>query len=469
MISQQIFSKKAYTYALGFFALLATASSCKEKTVIGTDLVPPIDNINTFGVEDFDINVSNGYKDSLFTSDRNYMLVSLGKIDNDPYFGKTRGGVFMQYALPSFNYTFPEGNYDSVILTIPYYIDNKKSYFYGDTSLTSGLPMKLNAYEITEDWKYDKEKSYFAHDSLATSNVVVGTGTYYPKNFIDTFLLSNGDTVSNALVMKLDNSILDKLKNTPVENRETTGMFVEYFKGLYIAPDPAHVSNWLGLFRLDGGNAYNYGNAQLTLFYKRPGDTTQRTVNLRFDPSISPFFNRIRRDYTNAPVQNDLNNPSTNQVVIQSYPGIYSDITINLDDKVPVSAVNQATLQVIVKGVGMEPYFNPPIQLLVRGLNDDGTEYTIADRLGNNGEESNLGLTFLGGAPQTISLDGEIYVAYKFNLPREVQQRIRDQKRDLKLRIYSSTRHPGFYRMVGYGAEGNGVRNIKFNVVYSLK
>lgn len=469
MISQNIFSKKAYTIGLGFFSLLAFATSCKEKTTIGTELVPQIDNINTFGAENFDISISTGTNDTLLTNDYNYMIASLGYVNNDPYFGKTRSGIFMQYSIPSFNYAFPEGTYDSVILTIPYFVNGGRSYFYGDTSALSIVPLKLNAYEITEDWKFEKDKLFYAHDSLATSSTVVGTGTYYPSDFLDTVVMSNGDTVKQALRMKLSTTMLNKLRNTPTENLETSGKFVEYFKGLYIAPDPTQQSNWLGLFRMDGGATLNYGNAQLTVFYKPTGDTLQKTIPFRFDPAISPYFSRLRRDYTNSPVAQYLNNASAEQVVIQSYPGIYSDIKINLANKVPTSVVNQATLQIVVKAVGSEPYFNPPIQLLVRGLDENGKEYNIADRLGNNGSESGLGLSFVGGTPQTVMIDGENYVVYKFNMPREVQKKVQEGDNDLRLRIYSSTTHPGFYRMVGYGSDGRTATNIKFNVVYSIK
>lgn len=68
-------------------------SACKklnEATDLGGDLIPPIDNINTFDtiltIEGFnDIFADN--KDSIFSNgvDEHF----LGRIDNDPLFGKT--------------------------------------------------------------------------------------------------------------------------------------------------------------------------------------------------------------------------------------------------------------------------------------------------------------------------------------------------------------------------------------------
>src|SRR5690606_34196330 len=167
---------------VGFFSCI-TIIGCKEKQTISADLIPPVDNINTFEINDFDLNISVQKHDSLLTNDDNYMLMALGKINNDPYFGTTNAGIYMQFQMPNLNFTFPEGNYDSVILSVPYYINTNKNYVvYGDTS-ASMIPLKLNAYQILDPFEYNRFKSYFSFDSLSTHHSPIGSGTYTLKNF----------------------------------------------------------------------------------------------------------------------------------------------------------------------------------------------------------------------------------------------------------------------------------------------
>ncbi len=77
------------------FFLLISFNSCKkinEATQLGDDLIPPIDNVNTFEVS-FKTETNNAlYNDSTklrFNDD-----IALGHINNDPEFGQTNASVY---------------------------------------------------------------------------------------------------------------------------------------------------------------------------------------------------------------------------------------------------------------------------------------------------------------------------------------------------------------------------------------
>ena len=63
-----------------------------DTTTLGSDLIPVVDNINTFA-DTFNVVTSQGYfVDSSHVSRDDYN--ALGNISNDPLFGKTNANVF---------------------------------------------------------------------------------------------------------------------------------------------------------------------------------------------------------------------------------------------------------------------------------------------------------------------------------------------------------------------------------------
>ena len=136
--------------ALSFIAIIATVaivfSACRkinESTELGGDLIPAVDNINTF---DTLINVLGyNYTFGLF-NDSQYLARSeehfLGLINNDPFFGKTDARIFFELK-PSFYPQYPFNRRDSIkidsIVVVLNYIET-----YGDTNIAQSLKV----YEI---------------------------------------------------------------------------------------------------------------------------------------------------------------------------------------------------------------------------------------------------------------------------------------------------------------------------------
>lgn len=464
------FKKKAFALYAGFFSCLSIFTfSCKERTVTDDIFIPPVDNINTFESSDFEITSKSFLNDSLWTNDYSYMLASIGSITNDPYFGKSYAGLYFQVNLPFLGFKFGTNPIiDSSIVTVPYYMGSPY-IAYGDTT-SNGQPMRLNAYRITGDFEYEATKLYFAKDSVAYNPTPISSGSFRIRDFKDTVVLANGDTLKNVLRMKMSNAFTQEVASAADSVYQDNATFKEFMKGFYIAPDYSQPGTFLGLFRLDGGAVIDYGMASLTFFYRNAGDTLQRKAQFRFASAGTSFFNKITRSHNGYPAAQYLNNLQKDSIAIQGFPGIASDITIDLQAaNIPKSIINKATLQLTTLKVGLDDVYTPPTQLIMVGVDENGEEYAIADRLNQIDSLSNLGMAFVGGIPKVVTEGTETYIKYDINIPREVQRLILAGKTKLTLRIYATTAYAGFFRMVADGQGGSANTKAKFNVIYSLK
>src|SRR5690606_23575489 len=118
--------------------------------------------------------------------------------------------------------------------------------------------------------------------------------------------------------------------------------------------------------------------------------------------------------------------------------------------------------------VGQDDKYAPPLQLIVMGVNEIGEEYYIADRTNTSGDLLADGMTFVGGRPIPVNINGTSHLRYELNIPREVQRCVSEGKESLTLRVYAATSLPGAYRLVAGGNNISDDFKIKFNVIYSL-
>jgi hypothetical protein len=454
---------KAFTLCAGFFSLVA----CKEKSTIKPDLIPGVDSINTFEVNDLTLSVKNTYFDSLQTNVYAYPLVAIGGITGDAFFGRTMAGAYMQFIPPSDNFTFPANVVmDSAIISLPYV-----SFSYADTNRTNTAhALKLKAYEITDNFS-DTSIKYYTFNRLAYNTAPVGTGTITVKSLSDTVALSSGDTVNRLLRMRVD-VLKDRFKNMSATDLASTTAFLTSFKGIYLAPDTTAAQNTIAYFGMTAGSSAvsNYDRAQLEFYYHTATDTKAIRAFFKFSPTYCSFFNGIYRNYTGTPALSYFNSQTVNHdsLLIQGYPGFRSDLTIKIDNKIPPSVINKATITLTALKMGDDSRFNAPPQLIITVVNDDGTERIISDMLNNDGTANTSGPNFVGGTATKITINGTDFVQYTLNIPREVQKTISAGKTELKLRLASSVTYPGSFRMVAGGPNsGNPDTRLKFNVIYT--
>lgn len=460
-------SWKAFALCAGFFSLFAI--SCKERSVIKPDLIPGVDGVNTFEVKDFDMTVQNAYFDSLYVNDYTYPIVALGRINNDVFFGKTAAGAYMQFVPPAANFVFPADMIkDSVILVMPYL-----GLAYGDTDRTNlSNALMLKVHEVTAtDFAFGdgKTKWYSSQQFAYNTNVLLGSGTVTLKSLSDTFTLANNDTISGVLRLKMASALFDRIAGLSAEQMASGTAFQEAFRGVFVGADTTQAKNTLAYFAVSGGSSSSavYQKAHLQFYYHTATDATLRRAVFQYG-TASAFSNSVLRNYTGFPAAGFYNSTANrDSLVIQGYPGFRSDVTVKLNDKVPPSIVNKAALELVVLNTGDEGRFNPPTQLIVTKINDDGTTTSLADVLDATGAPNSAALAFVDGKPRRDTINGVAYYRYTINMPREVQRTLAEGKTEMKLRIACNQVYPGAFRMVAAGPNASDDLKMRFSVIYT--
>lgn len=445
---------KALTLCVGFFSLFG----CKERTVTKTDLIPPVDNINTFALDNFGLVMTTGVQDSLVTNDYTNNTVGIGYISDDPFFGKTTMGAYMQFLQPSAAaFSFPTGfSLDSALLLLPY-----SKFSYGDTLPAAGNLQYLNVYRVTGDLKREDSFKYYNFDVVATAPTPIGSGIINLEALTDTFALPNGDTLSHQLRIKLDHSFAQEFLNADSSVFANSDAFLGFFKGIYVAPDVSHPQSRIAYFNLLGSATNN--TARISFFGKV--DTTSRIYSFAYSSLATAFFNTIKRDYSGNPAAAYHNQPGiSDSIIIQEYPGFNTTITINDLDQIPPAIINKAQLVFYVLPTGGTATFPPPMQLYPEEIADDGTHSVLFDLLLLGMTE---GLNYMNGRPSEVTIGGQKYFQYVFNLPRALQKARDEGKTYLKLEISSIAAYSGSFRMVGAGVNGAGELKAGFNVIYT--
>jgi hypothetical protein len=272
---------------LSFFAILL--NSCDEEPdLIGLDLQPQSEKL---GVAFSDTSTVFAYSlidDSLRTD--NYSLNLLGTY-NDPIFGTTSASIFTQIRLSNNNVDF--GNnpvLDSVILKLPY----SGSYTYND--ITTKLDKQhIKIYEVSEKIYID---SVYYSDKVLNYDDVNELGdlvfTPAPKDSVSI----NGVKYPPLLQIKLNSYFGNKLLNAGTANLIDNDKFTDYFKGLFIKALPLSTTQ-------TNKGAILYFNlnstlADLTIYYKNSGDTTQKKYIFVINDKCSKFTNFNHYGYSNA-------------------------------------------------------------------------------------------------------------------------------------------------------------------------
>lgn len=462
---------KAFALCFGFFSFAA----CNEDSVIKPDLVPPVDNIHTFAmtIDSFGVTLQPGYFDSIRLDAYDNPIAVIGSMI-DPFFGKTTAGLYLQVTPPSANYTFPDdiAGFDSVVLALPYY-----PYSYGDTTNPAGNYQTIDVYRIVQnDFNLygsndTTQLPYYTFNSLNIDPLPLGSKLVSLSSLTtDSVTYPSGSTVGNTLRIKFSNTALaTEFKGLDTAILKDNNSFTNYFKGFYIAPDTTDAAanqRRLSYFYLgDANTTASTDFARLEIFYHE-SDGTSKNIFFLFKPGGSAFFSGIKRKYTSYPVSSITNNLTTyhDSIVVQSFPGLYTYVTINNIQKIPKAIINKATLTLTSLNAAGSDTFYTSSGIIPNGVNDDGSLYTISDYLDNAGTSTSVNI---GGTLQYVTLNGQKHAQYQINIPRELQQAILSGKDHIKLRLAFQLSYPGAYRFLAGGVNGDENTRLKFDVVYT--
>jgi hypothetical protein len=417
------------------FVLLSICSivvffSCKkinEATDLGGNLIPGVDNVNTFEIS------LNTVTKNLLTSDSTKVFysdhVALGDII-DPEFGHVHANFCVNFGAPSYgSYPFlPKKDtihtIDSVVLSLAY------AGAYGDT-LSNGI-QTVNVYEIPFTgintslrsdtvYRYNDPSSDFTGAQL-------GSATFTISKLKDSFSIINpGDTfkVANVVRIKLDPSLGTKLAQLDTASGggyHSDSLFRTFFNGLAVKAN-------------NSGNALAYFNltdtsTKLMVYYKYKLNGKDTTAIVQYTHRTNGQSNYVNVQ-PGSNWASSLNNATADKIYIQSSPsGSYASIVIPGLDTLSNKVIHRAEIIATKVSSAGDNIFTTPHRLLLdryrTGAKDSSYLFEKDLLLGSDGS---VGYSSFGG---TINNN-----TYRFNITRYVQGVVTRKQRNDTLRLWA--------------------------------
>lgn len=456
-----------------FLSVTVLLFSCKENTVIRTDVVPAIDNITVFGTDTLTLNTKSVLDDTVITnaySSSFAVYVGAGAITNDPFFGKTTASFYFQVRPPQDNYSIDQSKFqvDSAVLILPY-----SGFAYGDTSNSAGY-QTYTAYRLNESIYFD---SIYYSNSPAKSfePTAIGTTTVYLPDLIKSYRDSvtvAGVKRSSHIRMRISTDLLNELLSKSGGSEfANTANFLSYFKGIFVKSEMT--GNTIPYFKLSGDDIFSKANILMYYHTKNSSGfiTDTLTASFPFDPNATQtktgFFTRVIRDYSGTPAKALFNSTaiSDNTILIQNLPGAALDLRIPNVKNLPRCIVNKAELVITQISSPLEHIFGAPTRIYPEVIDENGVRRIVADR---NPVTSSSPLFFIDGNLRSAVVGGQVVNQYVLNIPRELQNAIVEQRKELRLRINGTQTFIGAYRLTAGGSNySQPAYRIKLNVVYT--
>lgn len=479
-----------------------------DTTKLGQDLIPTVDNINTFS-DTLTINATQGIFDDSTKVQKTAAHV-LGKITNDPLFGETDAAIYLQLK-PSF-YPFYFGNagdtvqtsiggpdvgVDSMFLCLSYV------GAYGDTV----TPQHLEIRQVS-DVAFRSETTVIHSVKYQPAGVgpVLGAADIRISDLKNQVKFAhNKDSVTNQVRIKITDAAFintfygrDSVTSNGVFNNDSA------YRGSY---------NGFAISSTGGGNGLMYidltsANTRLEVHYRKKNrnviDTT--FANFIFNPTpattslASSSANYIHRTYAGYPV----NTPSPDNIYLQTSPGTYATLSIPGLTGRPNSIIHRAEILIeqTPDNVQTDSLFAPPayMYLDLKDTSSTGDKYKpiYYDLNTTNLYDPDNKLTgypylplagvdnanFGGVRKYKLDGSGRRVAYYNINVSRYVQRMVTQQSANYTMRLYPavSLLYPQYnnnyvypyYNLlaegrvrVASGSNPDGTKRIRMVIIYS--
>lgn len=443
--------------------ILMLITGCKENTILPKNLVPAVDNINTFA-QSYDLVTHTLYQDSFLTggllnglriSSSPTFYTACGSINADPAFGKTFAGIHVEVLPPVPNFTFKAKTsdmmIDSIVLSMPYKLA------FGDTGYSS-ISQQFLLYRSLKPFSRDSVQYEFTRDSFDRAAVIASSPVNFSRLYRDSLLVSGQKQVPQ-LRFKLASWFGDSLKRQVDSGANgafsTYSSFLNWWKGFYIVPSSSK-GNTLGYF-----DSYH---TKLTVYYRynKTGGGVD-TVNdvFSFDPGYCNRFNAITHDYSGSQSAAFINThkPAGDSLLfIQNEPGLvntfYIPGIVNMENVI----VNKAEL--VFTTAPSQNFTDTLLYGLVPRMQIFKTDST-----GNNDKAAEDYAAFnssayVNGKRSTVSIGGKNFVQYKFTVTYSVQKIISQKDSTFRFKIMGANLGiPAAYRTM---LAGSGSQNTLF-------
>jgi hypothetical protein len=431
---------KKYTSIFFLAALfLIGIVSCKkinEATELGGDLIPAVDNVNTFEVA---LNTETNnllYNDSVRVSYSD--LVAAGDL-NDPEFGQTHAN-FQFNILPASLGVYPFVHkdsakiIDSVILSLDY------QGGYGDT--LTGM-QTLHVFEIDPNSGFRPDTTYRYIDPASefpTTGAELGSKTFSVSSLKDSIgIITDNDTskTANTLRILLNKSFVDRFVNSDTSatgayyNDSTKGdNFRKLFAGLSIKADNS--GNVLTYFNLSSS-----GKTKLTVYYRiqHAATTKEDTLHADFYHSTNGQTNYVKQT-VGGNWASYLNNGqlSDDKVYLQSSPsGSYASVLIPDLSSLGNKIIHRAELIATTIPSISDNIFTPPARLFLDRKNGGAPDTTfLLYKDLTPGLDGSLDFNTFGGNLKSAK--------YVFNITRFIQSVVTSHQPTDTLRLFAPLR-----------------------------
>lgn len=435
--------------SLSFIVLFFACTKINEATELGGDLIPAVDNVNTFDTTlevqaayyPFDdstrqiINVNSGINDFL----------ALGHI-NDPAFGTTNANMYFNLGSLSAYGTNPFVNRDSVKSIDSVVLSLSFQGSYGDT--TAQLSVQVS--ELTASNGFNDDSTYRFDKDDFSSGPVLGSRMFSISELNDSVTVNRkNDTtkVANVLRVRLNNTLGDRLRMfdtaaaSPLGGFSSDSAFRSMFRGLAVKTVSASGNGALAYF-----NLVDFAKSRLIVYYKAGRSTG-------IDSGASVAFGHIRTTGQANSIKRTpsgeylakIANPASQKFYIQSSPaGSYVSMYIPKLSGFPNKVIHRAELiayRVPADISIADNVFTTPIRLTLdhKGPNNIKDSAYIFDADIQPGIDGSLNFAAFGGTLRTDD-------SYRFNLTRYVQGIVTRGDRNDSLRLFAPLRSSMFSR-----------------------
>lgn len=416
-----------------FFRLLLASvtsfllySSCTklDTTSLGSDLIPVVDNINTFQT------ILDVQTDNLLMTDSTKMYgqdYGVGYIESDPEFGKTTATLYFTTEPQGFgSYPFLKRDtvyIDSLILSLGY-----KS-LYGDSNSVENFEVR----ELDYDADFKKNTAYrIDHYAFPTVPAVLGSKQVAFTTLNDSVKYANfKDTIKTTgeLRIPLDTSFGRRfIEYDTAGAYKNDSIFKTKFKGFEVKVNKSNSGMMNAIAYFDLGNT---DRTKLTFYCRVMRNGKWDTINPSFIYSNDPRANVVTREASGNYANNlDNGNPNDELLYIQSNPGSYATLKIPGIDTLNNRVIHLAELIAEKIPTAGENYFAPPQFLFLDALSTTGDSvFTIRHDFIPGPNTPGYDISVFGGAFANNR--------YVFNISRYLQKIVTDKNTNYTLRLYA--------------------------------
>lgn len=420
-------------------------TACNSDPYLATNLQPTSDLLNGNGVDTLTVFCKNVYHDSVATT--KLQTLSIGKITNNPTFGKTEAGIYVQFNLPASQFSFDAGTViDSAFIMLPFRGN------YGET--TNPIDISATLIDAASSNTIAASTIYYSNKDFALSNTVIGSKTGISLTSVSDSTMQYGKKILPCLKIPITNSAF--INDLLAQSSASGGSFFDntnfhkYLNGVYLATTSTSTNGFLQL----ASNNADYSGLML-YYHTSTDDSLKRLFPLNSDGTV----NRFKHDYTGSKVANVIANSNGNQdtIYVSGFAGVRSKIMVPGLAMLKNTIINKA--EVIFEEVTPSTTFIHPNNLLLTRVNPTtGVATTLDDITEGSPIYTLTDANYYGG----IYSNGK----FTFNISRYLQKLARGiyTNDGFYIEAYNAAERPA---QVVLGGGNQSAYKIKFKIIYT--